>query len=98
MDLRGVGFESLYFFWQDCEIDGLNEQLEEDCKAMERLQLQLQQERAKRLDAERENVWLHDQVCMLMNMLCINKDERHYIMNHYTMGQGLEGKIDMHLV
>ena len=88
------GSNPCIFFWQDCEIDGLNEQLEEDCKAMERLQ----QERAKRLDAERENAWLHDQVCMLMNMLCINKDERHYIMNHYTMGQGLEGKIDMHLV
>lgn len=58
---------------KDCEIDGLNEQLEEDCKTMERLQLQLQQERAKRLDAERENAWLHDQVCMLMNML--NDDE-----------------------
>lgn len=54
---------------KDCEIDGLNEQLEEDCRTMERLQLQLQQERAKRLDAERENAWLHDQVCMLMNML-----------------------------
>lgn len=60
---------------KDCEIDGLNEQLEEDCKAMERLQLQLQQERAKRLDAERENAWLHDQVGMLMNMLNDNEGD-----------------------
>jgi len=60
-------------FWQDCEIDGLNEQLEGDCKTMERLQLHLQQERAKQLDVERENAWFHDPVCMLMNML--NDDE-----------------------
>ena len=59
----------LDMFWHDCEIDGLNEQLEEVYRMMEWLQLQCQQERAKRLDVERENAWLHDQVCILMNML-----------------------------
>lgn len=34
---------------QDREIGGLNEQLEEDSKTMEHLQIQLQQERTKRM-------------------------------------------------
>ena len=55
----------LDMFWQDCEIDGLNEQLEEDCMTIE----QLQQERATHLDAKQENVWLHVQVCILINIL-----------------------------
>eukprot|EP00249_Psilotum_nudum_P012909 c24041_g2_i1 orf=423-1088(+) len=54
---------------KDQEIDGLNEQLEEDSRTMEHLQLQLQQERNKRLQAERENSVLQEQVTMLMNML-----------------------------
>eukprot|EP01018_Ginkgo_biloba_P017575 Gb_32045 [translate_table: standard] len=54
---------------KDREINGLNEQLEEDCRTMEQLQVQLQQERAKRLEAERQNAWLHDQICTLMDMM-----------------------------
>ncbi|GLJ06627.1 hypothetical protein SUGI_0043440 [Cryptomeria japonica] len=54
---------------KDREIDGLNEQLEEDCKTMELLQLQLQQERAKRLEAERQNAWLNEQVSTIMDMI-----------------------------
>lgn len=54
---------------QDREINGLNEQLEEDSKAMEHLQLELQQERRKRLQAEREASVLQGQVEMLMTML-----------------------------
>ncbi|CAN6570372.1 unnamed protein product [Malus baccata var. baccata] len=55
--------------FQDREIDGLNEQLEEDARCLEHLQLQLLQERSKRSDVERENAMLQDQVTMLMNML-----------------------------
>ncbi|KAL3678432.1 hypothetical protein R1sor_021388 [Riccia sorocarpa] len=54
---------------KDREIDGLNEQLEEDARTMEHLQLQVQTERQKRLQAERENNVLQGQVAMLMNML-----------------------------
>ncbi|KAJ0965764.1 hypothetical protein J5N97_026902 [Dioscorea zingiberensis] len=54
---------------KDREIDGLNEQLAEDARCLEHLQLQLLQERSKRADMERENSMLHDQVSMLMNML-----------------------------
>ncbi|KAL3678414.1 hypothetical protein R1sor_021370 [Riccia sorocarpa] len=54
---------------KDREIDGLNEQLEEDARTMEHLQLQVQSERRKRLQAERENNVLQGQVKMLMNML-----------------------------
>ncbi|XP_068304564.1 protein HEADING DATE REPRESSOR 1 [Pyrus communis] len=54
---------------KDREIDGLNEQLEEDARCLEHLQLQLLQERSKRSDVERENAMLQDQVTMLMNML-----------------------------
>ncbi|TQD89779.1 hypothetical protein C1H46_024671 [Malus baccata] len=55
--------------FQDREIDGLNEQLEEDARCLEHLQLQLLQERSKRADMERENAMLQDQITMLMNML-----------------------------
>ncbi|XP_020416455.1 protein HEADING DATE REPRESSOR 1 isoform X3 [Prunus persica] len=54
---------------KDREIDGLNEQLEEDARCLEHLQLQLLQERSKRSEVERENGMLQDQVTMLMNML-----------------------------
>lgn len=58
---------------QDREIDGLNEQLEEDARCLEHLQLQLLQERSKRTDVERENAMLQDQISMLMNMLQENE-------------------------
>ncbi|KAF5192370.1 Snf1-related kinase interactor 1 protein [Thalictrum thalictroides] len=54
---------------KDREINGLNEQLEEDAKVLEHLQVQLLQERSKRADVERENSVLQNQVSMLMNML-----------------------------
>lgn len=54
---------------QDREIDGLNEQLDEDARCLEHLQLQLVQEKSKRSEVERENAMLHDQINMLMNML-----------------------------
>ncbi|KAF2301540.1 hypothetical protein GH714_025771 [Hevea brasiliensis] len=54
---------------KDREINGLNEQLEEDARCLEHLQLQLLQERSKRAEFERENAMLQDQVSMLMNML-----------------------------
>ncbi|KAH7307602.1 hypothetical protein KP509_22G068100 [Ceratopteris richardii] len=54
---------------KDREIDGLNEQLEEDSRTMEHLQLELQQERRKRLQVEREKLSLQEQVNMLMTML-----------------------------
>ncbi|KAI3901577.1 hypothetical protein MKW92_012916 [Papaver armeniacum] len=54
---------------KDREIDGLNEQLEEDARVLEHLQVQLLEERSKRADKERENRMLQDQISMLMNML-----------------------------
>ncbi|WOL19671.1 protein HEADING DATE REPRESSOR 1 [Canna indica] len=54
---------------KDREIDGLNEQLEEDARCLEHLQVQLLEERSKRVEAERQNSMLQDQVSMLMNML-----------------------------
>jgi hypothetical protein len=54
---------------KDREIGGLNEQLEEDSKTMEHLQIQLQQERTKRMQVERENNMLQSQMNMLVNML-----------------------------
>lgn len=54
---------------KDREIDGLNEQLEEDAKCLEHLQLQLLDERSKRAEVERENSMLQNQISMLMNML-----------------------------
>ncbi|KAI5069899.1 hypothetical protein GOP47_0014242 [Adiantum capillus-veneris] len=54
---------------KDREIDGLSEQLEEDSRTMEHLQLELQQERRKRLQVEREKSSLQEQVNMLMTML-----------------------------
>ncbi|XP_076912960.1 protein HEADING DATE REPRESSOR 1-like [Bidens hawaiensis] len=54
---------------KDREIDGLNEQLEEDSRVLEHLQLQLLDERSKRAEVERQNNLLKNQVDMLMNML-----------------------------
>ncbi|KAI3521140.1 hypothetical protein L1887_10601 [Cichorium endivia] len=54
---------------KDREIDGLNEQLEEDSRVLEHLQVQLLDERSKRADVERQNAMLQNQVDMLMNML-----------------------------
>nr|XP_043635610.1 protein HEADING DATE REPRESSOR 1-like [Erigeron canadensis] len=54
---------------KDREINGLNEQLEEDSRVLEHLQLQLLEERSKRADVERQNTLLQNQVDMLMNML-----------------------------
>ncbi|KAK1290359.1 hypothetical protein QJS10_CPB18g00338 [Acorus calamus] len=54
---------------QDREIDGLNEQLEEDARCLEHLQIQLLGERSKRADVERQNLMLQNQINMLMNML-----------------------------
>ncbi|KAL6958278.1 Protein HEADING DATE REPRESSOR 1 [Sarracenia purpurea var. burkii] len=58
---------------KDREIDGLNEQLEEDARCLEHLQLQLLEERSRRGSVERENAMLQDQVNMLMNMLQQNE-------------------------
>ncbi|XP_031385130.1 protein HEADING DATE REPRESSOR 1 isoform X2 [Punica granatum] len=54
---------------KDREIGGLNEQLEEDARCLEHLQLQLLDEKSKRSEVERENAMLRDQISMLMNML-----------------------------
>lgn len=59
----------LLLLLQDREIDGLNEQLDEDARCLEHLQLQLLQEKSKRSEVERENAMLHDQISMLMSML-----------------------------
>lgn len=58
---------------QDREIDGLNEQLEEDARCLEHLQVQLLDEKSKRSEVERENTMLRDQISMLMNMLDENE-------------------------
>ncbi|KAJ8773879.1 hypothetical protein K2173_009310 [Erythroxylum novogranatense] len=60
---------------KDREIDGLNEQLEEDARCLEHLQLQLLQEKSKRANVERENAVLQDQISMLMNLLNENENE-----------------------
>lgn len=60
---------------QDREIDGLNEQLEEDSRCLEHLQLQLLQERSKRAEIERENTMLKEQVDMLVNMIQEDEEE-----------------------
>ncbi|XP_072990470.1 protein HEADING DATE REPRESSOR 1 isoform X2 [Typha latifolia] len=54
---------------KDREINGLNEQLEEDSRCLEHLQVQLLQERSRRAEVERENAMLQDQISMLMNMM-----------------------------
>ncbi|KAK4414031.1 protein HEADING DATE REPRESSOR 1 [Sesamum alatum] len=54
---------------KDREIDGLNEQLEEDARCLEHLQLQLLEERSKRADVERQNTMLQNQIAMLMDMM-----------------------------
>lgn len=58
---------------QDREIDGLNEQLEEDARCLEHIQLQLLEERSKRADVERQNTMLQNQITMLMDMLQENE-------------------------
>ncbi|KAG8388207.1 hypothetical protein BUALT_Bualt02G0101700 [Buddleja alternifolia] len=58
---------------KDREIDGLNEQLEEDARCLEHLQLQLLEERSKRADVERQNAVLQNQITMLMDMLQENE-------------------------
>lgn len=58
---------------QDREIDGLNEQLEEDARCLEHLQLQLLDERSKRAEVERQNNMLQNQITMLMDMLQENE-------------------------
>ncbi|KAI6689800.1 hypothetical protein NL676_026628 [Syzygium grande] len=58
---------------KDREIDGLNEQLEEDARCLEHLQVQLLDEKSKRSEVERENTMLRDQISMLMNMLDENE-------------------------
>lgn len=60
---------------KDREIDGLNEQLEEDSRCLEHLQLQLLQERSKRTEIERENTMLKEQVDMLVNMIQEDDEE-----------------------
>ncbi|KAK9153852.1 hypothetical protein Sjap_001332 [Stephania japonica] len=64
-----LDLEALWGDPEDREIDGLNEQLEEDAKALEHMQLQLLQERSRRFEVERKNTMLQNQVSMLMNML-----------------------------
>ncbi|XP_073040045.1 protein HEADING DATE REPRESSOR 1-like isoform X1 [Primulina eburnea] len=54
---------------KDREIDGLNEQLEEDSRCLEHLQLQLLDERSKRAEVERQNTMLQNQITLLMDML-----------------------------
>ncbi|KAF7814582.1 protein HEADING DATE REPRESSOR 1 [Senna tora] len=58
---------------KDREIDGLNEQLEEDARCLEHLQVQLLDEKSKRSRIERENAMLQEQVNMLMSMLQDNE-------------------------
>ncbi|KAB5573087.1 hypothetical protein DKX38_000281 [Salix brachista] len=58
---------------KDREINGLNEQLEEDARCLEHLQLQLLQEKSRRAEVEREKAMLKDQISMLMNMLQENE-------------------------
>ncbi|KAL9156456.1 hypothetical protein ABFS82_09G078200 [Erythranthe guttata] len=58
---------------KDREIDGLNEQLEEDARCLEHIQLQLLEERSKRADVERQNNMLQNQINMLMDMLQENE-------------------------
>ncbi|OAY74130.1 protein HEADING DATE REPRESSOR 1 isoform X2 [Ananas comosus] len=58
---------------KDREINGLNEQLEEDSRALEHLQQQLLQERSKRTEVERENAMLQEQISMLVTMLDENQ-------------------------
>lgn len=59
--------------FQDREIDGLNEQLDEDSRVLEHLQIQLLEERSKRSEVERENAMLQNQITMLMDMLQENE-------------------------
>lgn len=68
---------------QDKEIDGLNEQLEEDARCLEHLQVQLLDERRKRSDAERQNAMLRDQISMLMTMLEENQAEEEHTRGYH---------------
>ncbi|KAJ7962728.1 putative Snf1-related kinase interactor 1 [Quillaja saponaria] len=58
---------------KDREIGGLNEQLEEDARCLEHLQIQLVEERSKRAEVQRENAMLQEQATMLMDMLQENE-------------------------
>ncbi|XP_047340653.1 protein HEADING DATE REPRESSOR 1 [Impatiens glandulifera] len=58
---------------KDREIEGLNEQLEEDAKCMEHLQIQLMEEKSNRAHQERENVRLQSQTDMLLSLLQENE-------------------------
>ncbi|KAL8139328.1 hypothetical protein V2J09_005349 [Rumex salicifolius] len=58
---------------KDREINGLNEQLEEDSRCLEHLQIQLLEEKRKRSEVERENNMLQEQLNMLMNVLQENE-------------------------
>ncbi|KAL7139733.1 hypothetical protein ABFS83_09G073500 [Erythranthe nasuta] len=69
---------------KDREIDGLNEQLEEDARCLEHIQLQLLEERSKRADVERQNNMLQNQINMLMDMLQENE-----VMDEEGTDQGL---------
>lgn len=60
---------------QDREIDDLEEQLEEDSRCLEHLQIQLLEERSKHADVERQNTMLQNQVTMLMDMLQDNEGD-----------------------
>lgn len=54
---------------QDREIGELNDILDEDSKALQHVQTQLLEERAKTGNLERENQMLREQVKMLMGFL-----------------------------
>ncbi|KAJ4754352.1 Protein HEADING DATE REPRESSOR 1 [Rhynchospora pubera] len=78
---------------KDREIDGLNEQLDEDARVLQHLQLQLVEEKRKRVEAEREREALQQQVSVLTNILAENQsmDDEEYPM--YDEGsQGLDEK------
>lgn len=68
-------FKSSFIWLQDREIDDLEEQLEEDSRCLEHLQIQLLEERSKHADVERQNTMLQNQVTMLMDMLQDNEGD-----------------------
>lgn len=77
--------------WQDREIDGLNEQMDEDARLLQHLQVQLVEEKRKRVEAEREKEALQQQVAVLTNMLSENQtmDEEEYeFYNENSQGLG----------
>ncbi|KAK9155637.1 hypothetical protein Sjap_003117 [Stephania japonica] len=58
----------------DREIDGVNEQLEEDVKALKHIQLQLLQERSKRSEVGKENTMLQNQVWPMQVSAAVNME------------------------